>query len=382
MKDITSRKTEWVITITVIFLLVIQLIPFSFAEQSTTLKSSVEKIVFYKQTSAFGTMQEKEKSALFHIHNIGNSTAIDVSLITTEFTLAESTQRIVGNGQFNRDFLIVEPERLDIERSQVLNREVFSIENGTGISVKVTLKNLPADSGKYNGSIMIVGQNFEPLTLKIEANILHNPIELAVFTLFGLFLATLMGLWFTISEGDKPVRSSTGNNAIVSHIRGHTFNLNQIRKAFDPTVWKRIEEIHKLKRKKIIQLVTKGGKLDPNAEAVKWYEEKVKELVKKNITNKDDPNGNNNKPLLDITEKDIEISLPEEVKIEIKKPSKIIFAVLAVAAAIPLTLFAQNYFMGNPVIDVFIAMGIGFLVYRTKDIEKIITDSKPKEEKS
>ncbi len=45
MKDITSSKTEWVITITVIFLLVIPLIPLSFTEQSTTLKSSIEKIV-------------------------------------------------------------------------------------------------------------------------------------------------------------------------------------------------------------------------------------------------------------------------------------------------------------------------------------------------
>ncbi len=351
----------------------------AFADQTTTLKSSSDKLIFYKEVSVFGSQQEAKKSLEFHLYNVGNVTARDVSIFPSELNLVESSipQDVT---QLDNTLLSFNSIDIDNTRSDVLERKVLSIKNGTKSNVLLNLEKVYVTSGKYNGSILVMGANFEPLTISLELIVRHNPLELVAFTLFGMVIATFMGLWYRLDEEEKSLRSMTGNNAILSHIHGHTFNLNQVKNAIDPLVWKRITEIHKEKQKKLREVVKEAGKLDSNSEAVKWYEERVKELVKKYLYDKPLSQVSNPK-LKEFDEDKDKASGGTVFKADLRRTSNIVFAFIAAAVAIPVAMATTSQFLGHPIADVFIAMGIGFVIYRTKDIGKLISNIKGSLEK-
>ncbi|MCZ6582259.1 MAG: hypothetical protein O6761_03705, partial [Thaumarchaeota archaeon] len=242
----------------------------AFADQTITLKSSSDKLIFYKQTSVFGSQQEAKKSLEFHLYNVGNVTARDVSIFLSELNLVEPSRSSQGITQLGVNLLSFNSADINNTRSDVLERKVLSIKSGTESKVLLNLGKTDATSGKYTGRVLVVGANFEPLTIDLELVVRHNPLELVAFTLLGMLLATSMGLLYTLNEKEKSLRSMTGNSAILSHINGHVFNLNQVRDTIDPLIWRRIQRIHERKREKLLDVVKIAGTLDSDAEAVKW----------------------------------------------------------------------------------------------------------------
>lgn len=352
----------------------------AFADQ-TTLKSSSGKLIFYKEVSVFGSQQEVKKSLEFHLYNVGNVTARDVSIFPSELNLVEASRSSQYVTQLGVNLLSFDSADIDNTRSDVLERNVLSIKNGTQSTVLLNLEKVYVTSGKYNGSILVMGANFEPLTIDLELIARHNTLELVAFTFFGMVIATFLGLWYRVSDEEKSLRSKTGNSAILSHINGHTFNLNQIRDTIDPLIWRRIQRIHQQKRKKLLDVVKMGGKLDSDAEAVKWYEEKVKELVKKQFSEQPIPQGVRNNKLKEISKNDRKVRGRTVFKADLIRAPNIVFAFIAAAVSIPTMLAVTSQFLGHPIVDVFIAMGIGFVIYRTKDIGKLISNIKGSLEK-
>jgi len=142
-----------------------------------------------------------------------------------------------------------------------------------------------------------------------------------------------------------------------------------------------------LKQKAIVKHL-KNLTLDKNAEAIKWFESmgvKIQNqyfetpVVDEKINY---PLPEFRKPKIDeSTFKKISDELREKKwKSDVKTTTKWFYFLATVLAAMPATLFITDNFVGHPLLNLMIAMSLGFTIYRGQDIPKALKSAEPKEE--
>ena len=242
--------------------------------------------------------------------------------------------------------------------------------------------------GKYVGKLSILGDNFDTKTIDVEYKVQWHPGLLVFFTIIGVVISMVSGFALLKAENTKSTYiKRKAKMAILKHINAHISFFNT--QSISGGILDGIRAFHKSK------LFFLQNNSLPNSNTIdlekvpmtvledllKQYHRKFEEWYE-NVT--DDPSCP--KPELDLFEYDQSIIVPKvtlkqtnnksEISIsDLVKHKETITAfstVIATIISVPATLFAVTYFSGIPIIDAFIAGGIGFTVYRFKDIGKML----------
>ena len=320
-------------------------------DKDIKLYSSTKKLVLTKITKVFEP-PVNSKDLYFHIINPENITAKNIILFSGELYQEQQDKRSIAPQYLNKNHLTVFPTEC---------AQLGPFEN---MIVKVSSDMELTKTGSYKGKIIIFGENLkEPLEIDVSLNVKHDPGELIVFTIVGTLSATGIGIWFAKNSVFNEYRSEYGTRQnTIAHINKHIQRINEKKGPASDQVWKTIMKQHEQYR---IEIEEHLSKLKPPADAiVKWYKEKDYELKKPEQTL-----SNENEFLTKIKNPQFTAELMGEIKNKNLTILNIIYAIVAGALAIPVTLFGSpDYFLGDPIPDIIIAFGVGFIIYETKKI--------------
>lgn len=392
-----------ILSIAILSILPLGLSNLSYAEGGPKLIPSIEKVVITKDTGIWFNEWDNP-TVKFHLFNAGNETAKNVNIIFANLTISEINAKTINE-------VILDHKE---------NPVTFNVQNVTEFTksdpISITVNTDIETSSTYSGKLVAYGENFEPVTIKFDYVIKHNAWDLVAFTIIGLLIAIAIGIGVAVYQRYNSPTSFRSNKKFIIHINGHIQSANLVRAYVDDDIWKMINILNESKRKKIIKLYNDGKKLSNDLEEISWYENDLKNIVNKILTDKTykKNNAGGTLPAKDklnfITElkkckhiipgiqdgDDVNVDLPvndvpisgkcsftEKIysaKDDLFDFKYVVIRIGAGIVSIPLTLFASDYFMGEPLTDVLIALGVGFIVYRSQDISKIMK-SKEKEEK-
>jgi len=365
----------------------------------TKLKSSVEKIILTKFISIDSSHNEKSISSSFTIINVGCQTATEVKAVLGELFIKDRDKISTAPDYFSQEDFIVQINNGTL----IAPNEYSTITITPSKDSLVTIKSTTSfnQTGTYVGKLYIFGNNIETQSVDVEITVKQKPLELVYAAIFGTAIAITFGSFFAINEREREYLSKY-DKVSIKHINHHIENLNCVKNTFKQTVWVHISCIHNQKKKYIEEKMKSAKPLDLGDDAIKWYEEQVVELVKTKMKDEDvktvdvselikkvfelvktkmeeessDPKDDNVDLILIKTPDEFKLKFEDIIKKQVRKEvkiSKIIFAIISGLVAIPVTLFSENYFMGDPFADILIAIGIGFMIYRTQDISKVVT---------
>ena len=314
---------------------------------STKVKPSTPKLLFTEMTSVFD-YTSKSPTESFQLFNIGEETAQIRDVVIGEMILKEQSSRSIA------------PEYL----SQVFtsSNDCNQIKKYEETTVNITRDTFPEFAGSWTGKILILGYNFEPVEMDLELIVKHNPFELISFSIFGALIAVSFGFFMTWRSLElKQSNEVKEKMTLLNHLNEHIKKINNLRNKVAPDEWSEIREDHRT-------VVHNVGRRISNI--TKDLEQKYTQIENSLLHSQEMFNNHEELSLLEPKEWDA-VKLKDIPSKELQI-TNIIFAIIAIVAAIPLTIFATDYFLGVPVTDILIAIGIGFSVYRTKDLGKII----------
>lgn len=315
--------------------------------KTSKMKPSTSKMLFIETNSVFYTPPQSSTES-FQMINISNETAIIREIVVGELIAKEQPTKSTA------------PEIISTSFSSTHDNCIKMFSDS---EITITRDSFPEYSGTWTGKILVLGYNFEPVEIELELIVKHEPIELIGFTIFGISIAIGFGFFMTWHTLSLKKRNTTANIIKeIDHLNDHVQNINKLRNYAATRTWEQFVEKHNIW---IHQIETDPSKIPEGME---------KEYV--NMENSLKGNSNTFENELNLTK----IKKPEgwdpeqfgKVPREELQSSNFIFALIAIVASVPLSLFTTDYFIGIPAFDVIIAMGIGFSIYRTKDLGKII----------
>ncbi len=288
---------------------------------------------------------------------------------------------------------------------------------------------IPTNSfGKYTGKFTIITENFEPKQVDVEYKIQHSPGGLMLYTAIGVVFSVALGAAIIKFDNAKKTRDTTAKNKVIlEHLNIHVEQFNLLEK--DDRKNSGLIAYHKIQVKWVKSFLTRHPDGDPpqdriTAQSVLVVDKiptgKLEDILKHyevfvNIRHDFDPALNTNflelfpvEKKSNATETDLHDKIEEDYQnferddikpliIEFKNNIDTILAVdktnddksitnemqaragitfvialFVYLISIPTTLFSAAYFTGQPFFDALFAIGIGFTIYRTKEIGKII----------
>ena len=244
----------------------------------------------------------------------------------------------------------------------------------------VQLNEIPDRSAKYEGKILVYGDNFKENSVKVELVVIHDSFELVYSTIFGIGVAIFLGaiISYRIYHNERQDAIKKKQNAIkkrrnaINNINDHIGNMNNRVDFIESKKWNVYKLLLESKNDHIEKHTNKFSPI--GGEIIKWYITQEEKILAEPQSK---PTGENTKillienPVYDARDREYAI-IGNLAKKEIY-PSNIIFAVGAMAISIPTSLFAKDVLMGDPLPDVLIAIGIGFSIYRAKSIAELIS---------
>lgn len=315
--------------------------------KAAKIKASTSKLFFTETNSVFYVPPESLTRS-FQLFNISNETAQIKKLVVGELVAKEQPSKSVA------------PEFLSTIFDAAISNKCISKYSDSNASVT---KNLFLElSGTWTGKVFVFGYNFEPVEIDLELIVKHDPIELIGFTLFGISIAVGFGFfitWHSLSlakgnEVDSKMR-------LLRHVNGHIKQINKLRNNKPSDQWNEILENH------LTVLHDVGRNISFITEDIETTYRDLEHSLSNN-----QEIANNNKELELIKPKGWDPEQLKEVPKDALSLSNLVFALIAISVAVPLTLFSKDYLLGIPVVDVIISMGIGFSIYRAKDLGKIV----------
>jgi hypothetical protein len=337
---------------------------------SVHLLTSEGKIAFIKYVDFLNPNEEMPTFPILLI-NSGDQPATEIRIIHSALTIREKPLLSFAPSYIARDKIRVEPN----EQAQVTK------DNDVEINFK--LEELVTNEASYEGRLLVIGGNIEPITIDVEITFKDNPWIYFIFALVGVAMAVIFGYLYARWEQAKEIKSRIDDDAaIISHINGHIRNLNLFRNTINKEAWKNIFQGYKEKWKAIVKYRNRL-ELDTDAEAVLWFEQ-VDDLVReRNLLEK--PIASDNKELEEIDKPEIDDpyyqarkkrKIREELKSNITERSKWIYLIVTSVISSFAALLASATFAGNTYLNIIIAISIGFAVYRAQDALKAFTTEK------
>jgi hypothetical protein len=376
----------------------------SYAQESdsgTTLVSSDDKIIMVRDLL---TPTNNKLDFTFYVYNTGNDTAKELRIIPSSLSIKEGSRFFSSAPTYiGRDSLMIEWNGTKLESHQTLQLESNQILKIDFIMNETLLNEIGFNEATYVGTVQIVGQNVEPLTISFEINFRYDPWLYFGFTLGGVAGAIISGHFaYTRWEKYEEMRKKMDDDVdIIKDINGHITSINTFKNTIHPSAWKNIRKAYEQKKKEIEGAVKKF-ELEPGAEAVRWFELTDKRIHEDRIFQKDEPSTEERIDLEKLklpSEKDKRKTFRDEMKeqkednwkmirfifkreleaeeedrtlrvIGIKKTVYVIaVAVLSSFASI----LTNASFLGNLGITALVAFAIGFATYRAQDIVKVLS---------
>ena len=338
-------------------------------DTTPTASFSTEKIILNRYLG-FGTSH-----ADFMVKMSDDSIPLVKDVTATKFFIADKTASSVAEDQ----------KTLTITKNFVKQEQNYIITI-TDDSEITTL-------GKYVGKLSVIGDNFETKHIDVEYKVQWHPGLLVLFTMMGVIFSLISGFWLLKAEKiESKHKERKAKMKILDHINDHVkyFNDQTLRTQAQLTGVKTFYDakLAYLKQNLVLQNDISVIDLEKTPKGtleaiLTQYHRKFEEWYGF-ISESDAPT--NYKPCLDefdydkveffpeitLRKKSDNTTTPISDLIERKKTVTFFSTVIATIISIPVTLFAVTYFSGIPIIDIFIAVGIGFGVYRFKDIGKML----------
>ncbi|MCH9657109.1 hypothetical protein K0U27_00195 [archaeon] len=284
-----------------------------------------------------------------------------VKVIPDEFFITEKTPVSIAADR-------IEIPNMDAVASFVEEKNAYLIEFADNSTVN--------SLGKYTGKITLNAEGFNPKQVDVEYNTQWHPGLLIVFSAVGIGFSMILGIVLMYNERET-VRKNivTANKAIIEHINIHVENMNILENA------NLKNHMIKAYHKSQVRWADENSK---DKESNKHYISKLSTEHLKTILEHYElhqkymlsyPSGKNtpldpfNTEFADETKSKTSLN---SIKVGQKMTITSITAFFVLLIAIPITLVSITYFSGNPFIDAILAGIIGFTIYRTKEIGKII----------
>jgi len=330
---------------------------------------SVEKIIL---TKSIGVLGPGESNVFeFNLKNFNDDDITGIELLLSDFTIEEETI-------FSNSPLFINQQDITIEPSGTLN-----LGENEKQQIKLSISDQVKKEGTYKGKLTVTGDDVKPTTINVTLKVHENISELVVFTIMGAIISGTFGLLLTYLEKKEEFKSSTEDDtAIISHINGHIREINKNCSHIQEKFWQYLSDTLPLK-KTAIEKYRNKLELDPNAEAIEWFEKvtwMIPEMYLDNATHA-------NRALFEEIVKPEKLSVEEKDKLaqhksekwrekvrqDTFKLKKWFYFGSTLLVALPTTMFTTDKFVQDPFLDVVIAFAIGFAIYRVQDIQKAFT---------
>jgi hypothetical protein len=346
------------------------------ATGSARVASSDSKIGFTRYVGIF-PQQNQATYITFSLTNFGNETATGIRLVPSSLI---ST----GASTFS-----LAPSYVGFDKLEVYTNET-QILPGESITVSYGLKDeflreVGSNETIYMGQLQVIGDNFDPITISIEIAFKDYPWSYVFFSWIGVGISIGVGMWYIRWEKKKQYEAMIDDDSsIISHINGHIRSINIFRNTIPKGIWDSVIFEAYLQKKLDVIRYRNQLMLDPNAEAVKWFETVDELLHKDNLLTKAPLPGSNNRALKEIIKPDIGKKPYKEIKQEmikkqlgasLKERSKWGYVLVTTIISSFAAVIAAFTYSGNPLLNMVIAISIGFVTYRLQDLLKAFSKS-------
>jgi hypothetical protein len=346
------------------------------ATGSARVASSDSKIGFTRYVGIF-PQQNQATYITFSLTNFGNETATGIRLVPSSLI---ST----GASTFSLAPSYVGFDKLEVyaNETQILPGESITVSYGLKDEF---LREVGWNETIYMGQLQVIGDNFDPITISIEIAFKDYPWSYVFFSWIGVGISIGVGIWYIRWEKKKQYEAMIDDDSsIISHINGHIRSINIFRNTIPKGIWDSVIFEAYLQKKLDVIRYRNQLMLDPNAEAVKWFETVDELLHKDNLLTKAPLPGSNNRALKEIIKPDIGKKPYKEIKQEmikkqlgasLKERSKWGYVLVTTIISSFAAVIAAFTYSGNPLLNMVIAISIGFVTYRLQDLLKAFSKS-------
>jgi hypothetical protein len=353
------------------------------ANGAVNVTSSDSKIGFTRYVGFF-PQQEQPSYFTFNLINYGNRTATGIRFMPSS---------LVASGASSTFSLAPSYIGSDIE----VYSDAVQIPPGASIIATYALKDdflrqVGQNEITYTGQLQVIGDNFDPITIPTEIAFKDNPWSYVFFSWIGIGLSIIIGILYVRWENKKQYETAINDDSsIISHINGHIRSINIFRNTIPKNIWDEVFFEAYLQKKFNVIKYRNQLTLDPDAEAVKWFETVDELLHKDNLLTKAPLPGTNNRPLKEIRKpvddpklrdkKYIYLKIKKKMENEqreasIKERSKWAYVLVTSIISSLAAVIAAATSSGNPVLNILIAISIGFATYRLQDLLKAFSKEK------
>jgi hypothetical protein len=267
--------------------------------------------------------------------------------------------------------------------------EEFEVPAGGTIRIsyilpKKLLEEVNDNQGSYEGQLQIIGADANPIVIPVEVSFQDNPWIYSGFAVLGIVIAVVTGAVYNTYQNKEYIKSKAEDDIdIISHINGHIRSINAMRTAIDSHAWNRIYQSYNEKRS-AVEKYRDRIELDDNAEAVRWFES-TDELIRDKPLLQAGVQHDNNAPLDEISKPEqddriykrlketiVKDRIKEQRRQDLQDSGKWIYgAGVAIVSSI-VSIFTTANLVGNTAANILIAISIGFALYRSQDLLKLI----------
>lgn len=310
----------------------------------------------------------------FSLINNGNEPARGIRIIPSSLTIEDQSMLSLAPSYIGSEEIKVNPPRID-ELAEGLEQEVI-------FRLTRTIDN----EATYTGQLQLVGENFEPIIISIDIAFKDNPWTYVFFSWIGVGIAIGLGAWYIRWKYKNEYEATIKDDSdIISHINGHIRSINIFRNTVPQNIWNDVFFKAYLEKKFAIIKYRNGLKLDPDAEAVKWFETVDELLHKDNLLARPPIPAVSNRPLKEILKPRVDSQhylkikkrmIDEHISASLKERSKWVYIIVTSIVSSFAAVIAAASYSGNPALNIAIAISIGFATYRLQDLLKAFSQEK------
>jgi hypothetical protein len=309
------------------------------------------------------------------IVNDSNETATGIKSLPSSLTENER-----GKFSFAPSYIGYDKIKVSIPQTHLNKDEQMKITYNVS---QTAIDEIGSNEVVYGGRLTIVGDNFEPIVIDVELKFTDNPWIYFIIAWIGVAVAIIVGYIYSwLGSRDKIKRGLEDDGEIIDHINEHIQSFNIFRNIITSGSWDNIYDAYRQKRMIIIQK-RNNIELEPDLEAVKWFEQ-MDDLIreKRSLENPILIPPPQNRLLRTIDKLNIKDRYYQVVKkrkmkellkaSELANRRKWIYGIGTLFVASIVSVAASAFLMGNAYISAIIAISIGFMTYRAQDLIKVI----------
>ena len=279
------------------------------------------------------------------------------------------------------EFFISGKTSMSIAPDQITPNISYDTTNSDNSKLIITENSFQRFLGKYEGSITLEATGYDPTKIPVEFELRWNPTVLIIITASGLILAWAVDVKI-LERGKKQKRADEMEKIkkIIKHLNRHVdiWNHQKLR----PNSFKKLKTFHDQSLEVAHEM--ENGKPSKSLMTLELAEELLEHYhkardwvyvsVKRNRPIDNDDNNKFDDYMIKETEKDNNAESDDEKSL--KHYFDVIAVIITGLTSIPIALLGVNYFPNHVLADGILAGLIGFGLYSSKEIGKIIRDKK------